>query len=145
MKSRYFGRKKSVMITQCVALIGALCILLAKNVTSFYIGNILSGYTNGVFSGILPIYTSEINQPKIRKFTGSFLNLIFSLGFSLTYLVGWLTEWTIAAYIEVAWPCVIFIMLIFCPESPTWLILKGREDLAIKTLLTLRGNEEIAI
>lgn len=133
------------MITHVVAFLGALCIILAKNVAVFYSGNFLCGYTNGVFLSVPPIYIGEINQPKIRKFTGSFQALIFFIGFSLTYLVGWLTAWNIAAYIQVVWPCIVFIYLLLCPESPTWLIIKGRKDLAIDTLMKLRGNKEIAM
>jgi hypothetical protein len=56
-----------------------------------------------------------------------------------------LTAWKIAAYIQVVWPCIVFICLFFCPESPTWLIVKGRKALAIDTLEKLRGNKEIAL
>ena len=145
IKSGYLGRKKTVLIAHAVALIGALCIVFANNVALFYTGNFLSGYTNGVFCGLLPIYTSEINQPKIRKFTGTFLNNTFLLGFSLTYLVGWLSAWKVAAYIQTVWPCVIFIFLLVCPESPTWLIANGKRDLAAKTLIELRGNTDVAM
>jgi MFS family permease len=139
------GRKKTVLITQAVAFLGALCIVFAKTVTLFCIGNFLAGYTNSVFMGVAPIYTSEINQPKIRKFTGSFLANSFFLGLALTYLVGWLSTWKVAAYIQTIWPCIIFVFLLFCPESPTWLIVNGRHDLARETLIQLRGDEEVAM
>ena len=109
IKSRYLGRKKAVMITHIVSFLGALCIVLANNVLLFYAGNFLSGYTNGVIVGVVPIYAGEINQAKIRKFTGSFLMMIYFLGFSLTYLVGWMTKWKVAAYIPAIWPCIGFI------------------------------------
>ena len=144
-QSSHLGRKKTMMITQGVAFIGSLCILLASNnIALFYSGNFIAGYTNGVFLGVTPIYTSEINQPHIRKFTGSFLALLFFLGFSMIYLVGGMTSWKIAASIQTVWPCIVFILLFVCPESPTWLMIKGRKDIATETLIRLRGDTEVA-
>ena len=119
--------------------------MFSKSVALFYTGNFLAGYTNGVFLGVVPIYTGEINQPQIRKFTGTFLANTFFLGFSITYLVGWLSTWKVAAYIQTVWPCIIFICLLICPESPTWLMSKGRRDLAVDTLRKLRGGTDVAM
>ena len=63
IKSGYLGRKKTVLVTQAVSFVGALCIVFAKTVAVFCIGNFLAGYTNGLFMGVAPIYTGEINQP----------------------------------------------------------------------------------
>ena len=145
MKSYHLGRKKTVLITQLVSITGALCILFSKDVAIFYLGNFLLGYTNGVFLGIAPIYTGEINQPSVRKFTGSFLSLTFLLGYAITYLVGSISTWRIAASIQLGWPCVAFLLLLACPESPTWLLLEGKKDLAFETLLNLRGDALVAI
>ena len=145
MKSYHLGRKKTVLITQLVSITGALCILFSKDVAIFYLGNFLLGYTNGVFLGIAPIYTGEINQPSVRKFTGSFLSLTFLLGYAITYLVGSITTWRIAASIQLGWPCVAFLLLLACPESPTWLLLEGKKELAFETLLNLRGDALVAV
>ena len=86
IQSGALGRKKTIMLTQVVSSMGAFCILFANTATVFYLGNFLSGYTNSVFIGIAPIYTSEICQPNIRKFTGGFLAVEFSFDFS-TFLI----------------------------------------------------------
>ena len=132
------------MLTQAVGFSGALFILFAKNSELLFVGNFVVGYTMGVFVGLQPIYTAEVNQPKIRNFTGALQTLTFFLGFSITYLVGSYTAWRVAAIIQVAWPVFIFILMIFCPESPTWLMMKGRKEEAVCTLTKLRGDKEIA-
>ena len=154
IKSGYLGRKKTVLITHSIAIVGALCVVLATKVQLFYAGNFLAGYSNGVNYGVIPIYTGEINQPKIRKFTGSFLALTFFAGFSLIYVVDscitWkygnnFEAWKVAGYVQTGWPCFVFLLLLLCPESPTWLMGTGRRDLAIQTLMKLRGNTEVAM
>ena len=144
IQSGALGRKKTIMLTQVVSLMGAFCILFANTATVFYLGNFLSGYTNSVFIGIAPIYTSEICQPNIRKFTGGFLAVEFSVGFAVTYFAGSLSHWKTAALIQAAWPCIVFFVMILCPESPTWLLSKGRKDEAFRTIANLRGDSNVA-
>ena len=132
------------MLTQFVSFLGALSILFANTVGILYLGNFLNGYTNGVYLGIVPIYTSEISQPKLRKFTGSFLSITFNLGFTAVYIAGSLSHWKTAAIVQAVWPFVIFLLLIVCPDSPTWLVNKGKKDIAIGEMMKLRGNEAVA-
>ena len=127
IQSGSFGRKKTVMITQIVSFAGSLCILLASTPEMFYLGNFLSGYTNAVFIGIAPVYTSEICQPNIRKFTGSFLAVEFYVGFAIAYFAGSMSTWKTAAIIQAVWPCLVFFLMILCPESPSWLLSQGRK------------------
>ena len=145
IQSGSFGRKKTVMITQLVSFAGSLCILFANTPEMFYLGNFLSGYTNAVFIGIAPVYTSEICQPNIRKFTGSFLAVEFYVGFAIAYFAGSMSTWKTAAIIQAVWPCLVFFLMMLCPESPSWLLSQGRKKLALKTLIDLRGNEIVAV
>ena len=142
MQSDYFGHKKTIMSAHIVSISGILCLRFARSVPLFYAGNLLVGYTMGIFMGNIPTYTGEINQPIIRKITGLFLSLTFFLGFTLTYLVGSLLSWRDTASVITVWPCSTFILLFVCPESPTWLMNKGRKDLALSTLMGLRGDSE---
>ena len=144
IQSGILGRKKTIMLTQVVSFIGALCILFSKTAEVFYLGNFLSGYTNAVFIGIAPIYTSEICQPNIRKFTGGFLAVLFSVGFAVVYFAGSLSNWKTAGIVQAVWPCLVFIIMILCPESPSWLLSKDRKEEAAETLKRLRGDTNVA-
>ena len=60
------------------------------------------------------------------------------------FVIGALVPWHIAVIITLVWPILSFICIIcFCPESPVWLLNKGKDELAEKSLMTLRGDEAI--
>ena len=61
------------------------------------------------------------------------------------FVIGALVPWHIAVIITLVWPILSFICIIcFCPESPVWLLNKGKDELAEESLMTLRGDETIA-
>ena len=88
IQSDVWGRKKTMMCSQIVALLGFLCLRFAINISMFYIGSFLGGYNEGVYMVVAAVYTSEINQPKIRNYTLSFNVLAYFFTFALTYLIG---------------------------------------------------------
>ena len=132
------------MFSQFVAFAGFLFLRFANDIPMFYIGSFLGGYTNGLNSAVMPTYVGEINQPKIRRFTGSFLVLAFTIGFAFTKLIGLFVSWRGTLSIIMALPCIGFLLFFICPETPTWYMLKGRNEMATATIITLRGDPEVA-
>ena len=143
-QSDIWGRKKTIMSTHLVAILGLSFLRFSSSVSMFYIGSLLGGYTEGVYFVVSPLYTSEINQPQIRNFTLSFNMLAFFFTFSITYVVGSVLSWRNTISILMPLPCICFLSLFMCPESPTWHMLKGRKAVALMILTKLRGDKEVA-
>jgi hypothetical protein len=60
------------------------------------------------------------------------------------FVIGALVPWHIAVIVTLIWPILSFICIMtFCPESPVWLLNKGKDELAEKSLMILRGDEKI--
>ena len=60
------------------------------------------------------------------------------------FVIGALIPWNFAVLLTLIWPTFSLICITcFCPESPVWLLNKGKEELAEKSLLSLRGDEAI--
>lgn len=144
LQSDILGRKNTMMATQLLTLIGFLFLRFAQTIPMFYIGAFLGGYTEGVYLFVSALYTAEINQPKIRNYTMSFNMLSYFLMFCITYVIAYSVPWRQTISILIPLPCLNFLWLFFCPESPTWYMLKGRKEEAFTTLLKLRGNSEVA-
>ena len=142
--SGYLGRKKTLMITQIVALIGILVLRFASSVPHFYLGSFLGGCSGGIVNAVVPAYVGEINQPRIRKFSGSLMNTIFYCGFTCTKIISIFANWRDTVAFMSSLPVLGLVLICFCPESPTWYMLKGMADSAIKTMISLRGDVEVA-
>ena len=144
MQFDFWGRKKTMMSTQIVALFGFVFLRFANSIPMLFIGNFLGGYTEGVYLFAAPVYTAEINQPRIRNYTLSFNVLAFYICFSFTYVIGSMVSWRQTISILMVLPCIFFFLLFLCPDSPTWHMLKGRKDTALELLIKLRGDELVA-
>ena len=53
--------------------------------------------------------------------------------------------WRYALGVIIVVPVAAFIMLFFCPETPVWLLNKGKDEEAKKVLRRLRGEENTDI
>ena len=90
---------------------------------------------------IVPVYVSEICQPKIRAFASSFITIGFSLGYSLTAILGAAFAWRNAVALYCFIPLLTTLGILFCPETPIWLLKNRPEEEVIKVLNVLRGDE----
>lgn len=57
------------------------------------------------------------------------------------YSLGWVFTWRILAWISNIFIIIPIICVIFIHESPDWLMLKGKEDRAMKALKWLNKNQ----
>ena len=132
-----------MMIENLTTILGLVLIWLSNGIPMLFLGRFLTGYVNGSNkSSILP-YTSEICQPKIRKFTGTFFSTYHTSGYASMYVLGVFLRWRQISAILIVFPFLSLILLFFCPESPTWLLVKGRTEDAYQALFRIRGNQNV--
>lgn len=143
-QNQYLGRKKTMLTANLIVLCGFLITRFAYTVPMLYAGRFLIGYTNGLWTQSAPIYTGEVNQPRLRKFTGSLFMVSFTVGYALVYMIGAVCYWRDAVTVVSVWPAINFLLLFACPESPTWLMNKGRKTDAIRTVKLIRNNEHVS-
>jgi hypothetical protein len=88
------------------------------------------------------MYTGEISQKNIRGILGSFFQLMITLGILFVYIFGipGVNVQTFSIVCAVI-PYIFGICILFCPESPTYWVKKGKNEKAIKSLKWLRGKD----
>ncbi|MFC9617647.1 sugar porter family MFS transporter [Streptomyces sp. NPDC056723] len=140
------GRKKVMLGTAVVFLVGALGEGLAPNAELLVAARILVGIGIGTETTIAPLYIAEVAPAHLRGRLVSFNQLFNTVGnlvvFSVSALIArassdtWNTEqgWRYIFVIGIV-PAVVFFGLLFLvPESPRWLIRQGRTDEGLEAL-----------
>ena len=88
LQSGQFGRKRSLMIDATLFIIATIALILAPNLIVVLISRFVQGHCVASSVVAMPIYTSEISQPEIRKITGVFAVICISFGGSLSMIFG---------------------------------------------------------
>lgn len=156
-----FGRKILLKFCAVIFAISAIGSALAPNFILFLIFRMLGGIGVGASLILAPMYIGEIAPPESRGRLVSFnqLNIVvgISLAFFSNYLIlslgdsdaNWVkvlriseNNWRWMLGVE-AFPAVLYFLgLYLVPRSPRWLIMKGREEDAIKVMSKFRSVEK---
>ena len=143
MQAEYFGRKKSLIIGNFISFSGLLCVYFAKSIPLLFVGRFMAGYSSGSNMACIGPYTGELCQPGLRNVTGIFGSIFHSIGFASFYILGIYFHWRNIMLVILWWPLICNILIIFCPESPSWLMGKDRLEESKQCLIRLRGDNSI--
>lgn len=149
-----FGRKKTLITASILFIVGSLGSATSDTFDAYILFRIIGGLGIGLTSTICPLYNAEIAPPKYRGRLVALNQLATVTGIFLVYFVNlWIAnsgghEWQV----ESAWrwmfgvgiiPGAIFLVaLFFVPESPRWLMKKGRRYEALQILNKFHGEKE---
>ncbi|CAN1305020.1 Monosaccharide-sensing protein 2 [Linum perenne] len=145
------GRRPLLIVSSVFYFVSGLVMLWAPNVTVLLLARLLDGFGIGLAVTLVPVYISETAPPEIRgllntlpQFTGSggmFLSYCMVFGMSLMESPSWRLMLGVLSI-----PSLLYFALtiFFLPESPRWLVSKGRMLEAKKVLQRLRGREDVS-
>ncbi|CAH1981906.1 unnamed protein product [Acanthoscelides obtectus] len=136
----FIGRKKTLVLLFVPFTTGWFLIIFANSVIMLYLGRFITGLASGSCCIVAPLYTSEIAHKSMRGSLGTYFQLMVTIGIFLTYLFG---KYLNAIHFTIVCACIpaVFVLIFaFQPESPTYLIKKGRFDDAKVALTRLRGK-----
>lgn len=137
------GRKLTIGITVMPFLICWVMMLLAplgSSIPILYVARFIGGIGTGAACVLVPVYIGEIAEPSIRGTLGTFFPIFFSIGIQFSYMAG-----SYLSYMAFNSCCCALLapflvsLVIFLPESPSWLVQHGRKADAYKVLRLLRG------
>lgn len=133
------GRKNAMLLLNIPHIVAWIILHFAGSVTEMYIGAILMGLGTGFMEAPVVTYVGEICQPQIRGILTSYAGVMATFGYFLGYLFGTVFMWRTVALVCLSVPFMTMIAIFFIPETPFWLLARGRKDEALKSLQWLRG------
>jgi SP family galactose:H+ symporter-like MFS transporter len=141
------GRKRSLLVGSALFVAASILCGVSWSVESLLAGRLILGVSIGMLSFTSPIYLAEIAPENIRGSMVSFYQLMITIGIFVAYLsdlaLSYSGNWHWMLGI-IAIPGVLFFLGVFTlPDSPRWLMMRGRTEEATKVLTRLRGDPEI--
>ncbi|KAG0748442.1 hypothetical protein G6F23_001898 [Rhizopus arrhizus] len=141
------GRIKTVVLGSAIGIIGACLQTSAQNVAWMICSRIITGVGTGHLNAIVPVWSAETSHHTSR---GKMIAMEFTLNIFGVVVAYWLayglgfTEGSFRWRFPIAFQLVpliaLAIIINFFPESPRWLLKKGRTEEGLKILAALRGN-----
>ena len=139
-----FGRKNGMLLTNVFVVICAVLNIISKFIKAYetlIVARFFSGLFCGLFTGILPLYLTEIPPINLRGLSGTLNQLILVLGilitniFGIKDILGTNERWPILVGIMLI-PALAHIGLFFASESPKYLyITKNQPEEARQSIL----------
>ena len=162
-----FGRKSTMILSAILFSTSAVGCAVSTDFNQLVIYRIIGGVGIGVVSIISPLYISEVAVAQYRGRLVSLYQLAVTIGFLGAYLVNYQllgysmsnpdvsTGWWNLVFVSEVWrgmlgmetlPAIMFFIIIFfIPESPRWLILKGKEEKATNILERIYTSSKEAL
>ena len=156
--SDILGRKKAIMVGCVIWWIGSAIICASQNIPMLVVGRIINGFCVGIESAQVPVYISEIAPPTKRGRLVGLQQWAITWGILILYYVSYGTSFLgndqpgdySTAVFRIPWGVqmvpgvLLFVMMIFLPESPRWLARKDRWDEchAVLTLVHGKGDPD---
>ena len=153
--SNRFGRRKTILISAVIFVLGSIICSAASDPMILVLSRFFLGIAVGVASFTAPLYLSEISPQRVRGSMISMYQLMITIGIVLAFLSNtWLASyatfggvtgghWRIMIGIIALPAAVMFLGVLFLPESPRWLFLKGEKAKAVSVFERMRlpGDE----
>ncbi|KAJ1697129.1 hypothetical protein LUZ63_005641 [Rhynchospora breviuscula] len=149
--SDWIGRRATIILASIIFFVGAVIMSFATNFAILMTGRFVAGMAMGYALMIAPVYTSEISPASMRGFLSSLPEVFINSGVLLSYVsnlafsgfpinIGWRLMFGIAAIPPAFFACGV----LFMPESPRWLVMKGRLGEARSVLVKTSDSPEEA-
>ncbi|XVH30718.1 sugar porter family MFS transporter [Haloferacaceae archaeon DSL9] len=153
------GRRRMIFVSATVFFVGSFIMAVAPTVEWLVVGRVIDGIAIGFASIVGPLYISEISPPKIRGSLVSLNQLTITSGILLSYFVnfgfadGALLAFAQSLVTAESWrwmlgagmvPAVVLAVgMVFMPESPRWLLERGRRSEAVTVLERTRSASQV--
>jgi MFS transporter, SP family, galactose:H+ symporter len=135
------SRRRLIFSSALVFTLGSIIATVATSTSILVTGRAILGIAIGLSSSVVPVYIAEVSPEKRRGGYVALFQLAITAGIFLAYLInlafagleGW--RWMFLCGIVPA--LALWVGMLFLPDSPRWLVLRGRTSEAGEALEAL--------
>ncbi|KZF26083.1 general substrate transporter [Xylona heveae TC161] len=141
----FMGRRLALIASSWVFILGVILQTASTAIPMFVAGRFFAGYGVGLVSALIPLYQSETAPKWIRGTVVGAYQWAITIGLLLASIVDNATKnrtdtgsYRIPIAVQFAWALIIISGMLFLPETPRFLVKKGKHTKACKALSRLR-------
>lgn len=142
------GRKRLILSFAALTVVGVVIQVSSFHVAQLAVGRIVTGVGVGGLTATIPVWISECSSAKLR---GKMVSLCGALAITGVCLASWIdfafyfvlgsdVNWRMPIAIQLIFPIICFCCVLGLPDSPRWLIKKGRVDEAAEIFARLEDT-----
>ncbi|SMN18296.1 similar to Saccharomyces cerevisiae YDL138W RGT2 Plasma membrane high glucose sensor that regulates glucose transport [Maudiozyma saulgeensis] len=142
-----YGRRPTIIFsTSIIFSIGNSLQVGANHLPLLVAGRVISGFSIGITSAVVPLYQAEAAQKNLRGAIISTYQFAITIGLLVSSAVGQGTRsrndassYRIPIGLQYIWSSFLAVGMYFLPESPRYFVMKDEINKAAKSLAFLRG------
>jgi SP family galactose:H+ symporter-like MFS transporter len=142
------GRRRTLGALALTFAAGIAFAALATGYWMILVGRIVMGVGVGGVSAVVPTYLSEMSPPQIRGRMLTLNQLLITVGLLAAYLVNLVfagsEDWRAMFWVGAVPALALALGMLWVPESPAWLLAKGRVGEAKAEIASVAGDEGAA-
>lgn len=144
-----WGRKNTITLNAVIFLVGTVLCVVAPNLEVLLVGRFVLGLAVGAASQAVPVYLSEMAPEERRGSLGGRNELAIVLGQMLAFIINAIIintvdipgVWRIMLAVCALPAFALFFGMLRMPESPRWLMSKGRDKEALAVMMQVRTED----
>ena len=144
--SDFIGRRLALVASSLVFILGVILQTAAVDLPIFLAGRFFAGLGVGLLSAVVPLYQSETAPKWIRGAIVGAYQLAITIGLLLAAIVDWATanrndtgSYRIPIAVQFAWALILITGMLLLPETPRYLIKKGKLEAAANDKTPVKG------
>jgi sugar porter (SP) family MFS transporter len=149
------GRKLNLILAGLVTLVGVSLCTFAQSIDSLILSRLVGGLGVGIASMTCPLYIAEISPAYLRGQLVSLYQFAITFGIVIALFCNaaisgdsdgqaWLAGevWRSMFGVQIPAAALFMVLCTFIPESPRWLLMRGKTVRALRLLAVVLGQTE---